>query len=206
VLATDRAVDLGVELATIVGVLALSARRPAFDREGRLRIRFDVQDFLLRSQVAPEALAGRFRTDPARPWTRQYWRRDAGGEWGAVHENQDAEWGAFRAALDLDPNAAYAATGMGITGIMGFNHDLLGYESAEQMMLSHQSSGRMQALGLFDLIAGPDRNSPALGALRSGDLETFAALHAGPEAAARSAAELRMARDFFHRVDPLTVE
>jgi hypothetical protein len=203
-LLTGVAAELGVELATIVGIPALSARRPAFDREGRLRIRFDVQDFLLRSQVAPETLAGRFRTDPARPWTRQHWRRDADAEWDAVHASQDSEWEAFRAALDLDADAAYAATGIGITGVMGFNHDLLGYESAKQMMLSHQSSGRMQMLGLFDLIAGPDRNSQALEALRGGDLETFAALHVGPEGAARYAAELCAARDFFRRVNPLT--
>jgi hypothetical protein len=95
---------------------------------------------------------------------------------------------------------------MGVTGIMGFNHDLLGYESAEQMMLSHQSSGRMQMLGLFDLIAGPGRDSQALEALRRGDVETFAVLHAGPEGAARYAAELRAASDFFRRVNPLASE
>jgi hypothetical protein len=196
--------ELHLDLAAATGVLALSAHHPASNRNGRLRIRFDVQNFLSRSQTAQDEVAGHLRTDPARPWQGQFWRADVNTAWRKVHTHQDEEWGAFRLALRLDPDAACDATGMGIAGIMGFNHELLGYASAEQMLLSLASSERMQVLGLFDFIATPGRNSQALWALRRGDLETFAALHAGPEAAARYAAELAPAIAFFRRVDPLT--
>ncbi|MBX7237551.1 MAG: N-acetylmuramidase family protein [Caldilineales bacterium] len=195
--------ELEISLAAATAALALSARHPATDHDGRLTIRFEVQDFLGRSQAAPDALAHYFRTDPARPWQKQYWRADAEAGWRKVHASQTEEWSALRQARRLESEAAYEATGMGIAGIMGFNHDLLGYASAEQMFLSLASSQRMQVLGLFDFIATPGRNSQALRALRRHDFETFAALLAGPGAAARRAAEMAAAAGFLVRVAPV---
>jgi hypothetical protein len=93
---------------------------------------------------------------------------------------------------------------MGMIGVMGFNHALLGHASAQQMQLSFAGSERMQVLGLFDLIATAGRNSPALWALRQGDLDAFAALHAGPEAAGHYATEMAAALAFLRRANPLS--
>lgn len=195
--------EIEISPAAAAAFLALAARYPLTDRQGRLTIRFDVEDFLRRSQAAADDLALHFRTDPARPWRQQYWRPDAESAWRKVHAGQREEWAALRQALQFDRAAAYAATAMGMAGLMGFNHPLLGYASAEQMFLSLASSQRMQVLALFDLMATPGRNSQALRALRRHDFETFAAVFAGVEAAPRWAAEMAAAVDFCTRRDPL---
>jgi hypothetical protein len=197
------AAELDLDVALATAVLALSARHPTSDRHGRLHIRFDVQIFLARSQAGQEVPAGHFWVDPGRPWQQQTWRPEPATAWRKVHAGQDEEWAALRQALQLDAEAAWQATAMGMTGVMGFNHALLGYASAQQMQLSLACSERMQVLGLFDLIATPARNSAALIALRRGDLDTFAVLHAGLEGAGRYASELAAAVAFLRRANPL---
>jgi hypothetical protein len=197
------AAELDLDVAVATAALALGARHPASNRQGRLHIRFDVQVFLARNRAGQNDLARHFHTDPARPWQQQTWRPDQGAAWRKVHAGQEEEWAALRQALQLDPEAAYEATAMGMIGVMGFNHALLGHASAQQMQLSFASSERMQALGLFDLIATAGRTSPALWALRQGDLDAFAARFAGPEAAGRYATELAAALAFLRRTNPL---
>ncbi len=197
------AAELDLDVALATAVLALGSRHPASDRDGRLHIRFDVQVFLARSQAGQEALAAHFQVDPGRPWQQQAWRPDSAAAWRKVHDGQDEEWAALRQALQLDAEAAWQATAMGMAGVMGFNHALLGHASAQQMQLSLASSERLQVLGLFDLIATSGRNSAALSALRRGDLDTFAVLHAGLEGAGRYATEVAAAAAFLRRANAL---
>ena len=65
-----------------------------------------------------------------------------------------------------------------------FNHALAGYGTAAEMFHAFAASTRAQVVACFDLLAGPDRQSRPLRALQAGDLESFAALTAGPSAAA----------------------
>ena len=87
--------------------------------------------------------------------------------------------------------------------MMGFNHALLGYDSAGQMFDAFASSERYQVMGLFDFIGGRDADAPPLRALRHNDLQAFAALFWGPAAAARYAAWLDRGVAAFERLRPV---
>ena len=69
----------------------------------------------------------------------------------------------------IDAAAAYRALILGAQGIHGFNHALVGYDSAESLFAVLRSSDRLQLLAVFDLIAGPHQKTRELQALRTVD-------------------------------------
>lgn len=196
---------LKLDLPVAVAVLAAAAERPAFGPDGRLTVRFEA-DALDRAwgQEHPEEFSQHFRADPAQPWRGHRYRTE-GGEWAAIHDGQASEWAAFALAHRIAGEAAYRAAGMGLGGIMGFNHVLLGYDSAGQMFDAFASSERYQVLGLFDFIGGRGADAPPLRALRHNDLQAFAALFWGPAAAARYATWLAHAVAAFERLGPIRI-
>lgn len=200
----DVADILGLQLPVAVAVLADIADQRGMDANGRLVIRFEVNTFYDRwGRNYADVFARHFAFDPAHPWQKHQWRKTADGKWQELHGSQDREWAAFRLALGFDRTAALEATGMGFPGLMGFNHDAIGYESAKAMLDAFASNERFQALAYFDFIAGPTADSRRLQALRAGDLESFAALHYGPRNAARYATTLREYLAAFVQLDPL---
>ncbi len=194
---------LAFDVGTVVAVLAVTAGRSGYGRDGRLQIRFEVPVFYAQwGHLYPERFAAYFAIDPARPWQRSRVRRTRGGPGLPVHAGQAGEWAAFEIARCLDETAAYAATAMGMPQLMGFNHALAGYASASAMFHAFVASTRAQILACFDLIAGPGQIAPAVPALRRGDLDSAAALVAGPTAAARLALALRRAAATFAESSP----
>ncbi len=194
---------LALDVAATVAVLAATAGRTGYGREGRLQIRFEVPVFYAHwGHLHPEQFATYFTLDPARPWHRSRVRSTPGGPTQPVHAGQASEWSAFTLARCLDEPAAFAATAMGMPQIMGFNHTLAGYASAPAMFHAFVASTRAQILACFDLVAGPGQTSPALHALRRGDLDNAAALLAGPTAATRLALALPRAVEIFQQSNP----
>lgn len=197
---------LAIDVATGVAVLAVVPGRSGYGRNGRLLIRFDVPVFFARwGHVHPERFAAHFVLDPARPWRQPHCRRTPTGPSQAVHANQAGEWLALAVARDLDEPAAYAATALGMPQLMGFNHALAGYASASAMFHTFVASTRAQVLACFDLIAGPGQASRAVRALQSGDLDSAAALMAGPTQAGRVALALHQAAQTFRQLCPVDI-
>lgn len=93
-------------------------------------------------------------------------------------EGQAAEWTAFKAALVINPKAAYESTSWGLGQIMGFNHKLAGYASAKEMVDDFSTGEYKQLLGMINFI----KNQPLMyKALKEKDWLTFARLYNGPK-------------------------
>jgi hypothetical protein len=86
---------------------------------------------------------------------------------------------------------------MGAPQIMGFNHEFIGYPSAQAMFEALSSSANAQIIALFDFInADPTR----LNALRTGDFMTFASSYNGPGQAELYANLIQDGVDTFNRL------
>ncbi|MCX6033134.1 MAG: N-acetylmuramidase domain-containing protein [Chloroflexi bacterium] len=195
---------LGIAPALAVAVIAEARGRQGLDSQGRLVLRFEVGAFYERwGRDHADAFARHFSLDPARPAQNHMMRQTPESAWQEVHRSYDSQWTALRLAAALDRDAALAATALGFPRLIGSDHAAAGYASAQAMFDAFASSERFQVLACFDLIAGPTADSRRLEALCAGDLETFAALHYGPQNAARYATILRDFAAVYTELDPL---
>lgn len=143
--------------------------------DGRIVIRFEAHIF--KSQLGNDALwAQHFRTDSARPWVDQMWRRAEGDTWQMLHTGRQAdEWAAFEFAQGIQAEAAAKSISMGAAQIMGFNHARIGYPSATAMFLAF-ADAQAQTIGFINFCL----SDPALmDAMRRKDWRTIAAKYNG---------------------------
>lgn len=186
-----------------VAVLAIESGGQGFGSDGRMIIRFENHVFFDRwGKYHPERFAAHFLYDNKQRWQKHQWRPQPGANWREFHNQQAEEWAVFEFACGLDNLAAKLSISMGAPQIMGFNYATLGYESVEQMFDDFGQSERIQILGLFDFICGPQANSRRLPALQSRAFDDFAALYNGPGQAAKYGALLRNVFEAFQRLKP----
>jgi hypothetical protein len=170
---------LGIDPAVALAVLMAESGGRAFGPDGRMIIRFETHVFFNEwGKQNPEQFARHFRFDPDVPWQTegQRWSRQGDGAWSGFHGNQQAEWEVFEFARHLNEPAAMRSISMGAPQIMGFNANILGYESARQMFEAFQASERNQIEGLFRFIEGKE----LVDALRRRDFLAFARGYTGP--------------------------
>ena len=190
---------LEIDPAIAVGVLAVESGGRAFMDDGRMRIRFENHIFFDKyGRLNPEHFAKYLRFDLSRPWQGHLWRPSADKEWRTFHGDHQAEWNVFNLArTQFDPHSAKLSISMGLSQIMGFNHQYVGYDSVEEMFVSFRDSANAQVLGFFDFI----RAEPIqLWALRHGDFRTFAAAYNGGGQAEHYAALIQDAAQTFTRL------
>lgn len=169
---------LEIDPAVAVGVLAVESGGRAFMDDGRMRIRFENHIFFEKyGRMDPERFAEHFRFDVTRPWEGHLWRPSPDQPWQPFHGDHQAEWNVFNLARTrFDPHSAKLSISMGLSQIMGFNHQYAGYDSVEEMFVNFRDSANAQVLGFFDFI----RAEPIqLWALQNGDYYTFAAAYNG---------------------------
>ena len=177
---------LGLDPGAVTAVLAAQTDRRGFNRQGRLNIRFENHIFYEKwGKQNEEVFRQHFKFDPTQPWQSHQWRPSANGKWRDCHGTQDMEWQAFEFARDLNEEAAFLSTAMGLARMMGFDYASIEYESAGQMFDAFNSGERYQIFAVFDFIAGPEGASRQLAALRKNDFDVFASLHYGSKQAAR---------------------
>jgi hypothetical protein len=190
---------LEIDPAVAVAVLAVESGGTAFMDDGRMRIRFENHIFFREfGRLDPERFAQYLRFDLSRPWEGHLWRPSPDQEWRPFHGNHQAEWNVFNMARTrFDPHSAKLSISMGLSQIMGFNHQYAGYNSVEEMFVNFRDSANAQVLGFFDFI----RAEPIqLWALRNGDFHTFAAAYNGGGQAAHYAALIQDAAQTFTRL------
>ncbi len=196
--------DLGIDPAAALAILMTEAGGGAFSDDGRMIIRFEPHIFYDRWGRSQEALFRRaFRYDPVRSWDApgQHDRRpDPGQPWRPIHQNQDEEWRVFEIARRLDEELALASISMGAPQIMGFNHQLIGYESVQEMFHAFASSERRQLDSLFRFI---DMNDLA-NTIRNGDFVHMASVYNGPAHAQAYADRIQGWIDVYNQVKATT--
>jgi hypothetical protein len=165
-------IDPGVALA----VLLAESAGESFGADGRMVIRFEVHIFHREWNSDPALFERHFRFDPQNLIGNHAWRPTPESEWRDFHGNQAAEWEVFTFARGLDERAAMRSISMGAPQIMGFNHQMIGYDAVQGMFESFQQSERAQLLGLFRFI----QEKALTSAIRQRDFATFAAGYNGP--------------------------
>ncbi|MCC6455036.1 MAG: DUF3380 domain-containing protein [Caldilineaceae bacterium] len=190
---------LKIDPAVAVAVLAVESGGYAFSKDGRMLIRFEPHIFFEEwGKLDPERFAQHFRYNLSEPWKEHQWRPSAGQEWRNFHGNQQAEWEVFTFARNsLAPEAAFRSISMGAPQIMGFNHERIGYPSAQAMFEAFAASAHAQIVALFDFVnVEPAR----LNALRQDDFTTFAASYNGPGQASLYATLMQDGVNTFNRL------
>ncbi len=165
--------------AAAVAILCVESSGNGFDANGRMIIRFENHVFhRLWGKQNPDAFAKHFRFDADKPWTGHQFAGDD-GVFRPCHQGQNNEWQVFEYACSLDRGAATASISMGAPQIMGFNHDAIGYVSAEAMFDAFKGDARFQLLGMFDFIRGAGGASSMVQALQQANYESFATRYNG---------------------------
>lgn len=190
---------LEIDPAVALAVMAIESGGSAFAEDGRLLIRFEPHIFFEEwGKLDPERFAQHFRYDLNKIWEGHQWRPSPDQQWRDFHGNQQAEWEVFTFARNaLAPEAALRSTSMGAPQIMGFNHEHIGYPSAQAMFEAFSTSAHAQIIALFDFV----KVEPArLNALRAGDFATFASSYNGPGQASLYATLIQDGVNTFNRL------
>lgn len=101
------------------------------------------------------------------------------GTFKEFHGNQAAEYQAFLVAYGLNREGAYCSTSAGAGQIMGFNHKLVGYPTAEAMFQAYgdpEKGALNQVIGFFAYCMN---RAGMREAMRAGDYRTMARLFNG---------------------------
>lgn len=188
--------------ATAVAVLCVESSGRGF-ANGRMIIRFENHVFWDQwGKNKPDRFRQHFTFDSAKRWTGHRFRTTASGAMTNSHAGQASEWQAFELARSLNGPAALRSISMGLPQIMGFNHPLIGYDSAGGMFDRFSENERFQILGLFDFIKGAGPTSRMLEALRRGQYVQFATHYNGNGQAATYGERIRSVVEAFAPLVP----
>jgi hypothetical protein len=192
---------IGIDPGVSVAVTAAESGGKGFSADGRMIIRFENHVFWrLWGKNNAASFNARFRFNANKPWTGHLYK--AGGTWKTFHGNQEAEWTVFQIARGLNDSAAKSSISMGLPQVMGANHALIGYDSAEEMFDNFSKSEHIQLIGLFDFIQGPHTVSPQVIALQHQNFVNFAALYNGAGKAAQYGAVIQGFLEGFRKLKP----
>lgn len=171
-----KAAELGIDVATAAAVLQVESGGEAFSEPGKPIIRFENHIFYDEwGKRAPKTFDRHFTFNDNRPWTGHRFNDGKSG-WQGFHGDQEAENRVLQHAAGLNEAGAYNSISMGLAQIMGFNHKMIGYDSAKEMYDDFAKGERQQLDGLFKFIQA---NPQALAALKRKDYTTFAYYYNG---------------------------
>lgn len=144
---------LGCELAAIDAVLAVEARGRGFDAKNRPVILFEPHVFYR------ELGSGRSRDRAARQGLAySSWRSQP------YPKSQDARYAQLAKAMRVDRSAALKSASWGLGQVMGFNHQLAGFETVEDMVetMLQGEAEQLMAMAQFVKTRGLNRWLAAL--------------------------------------------
>lgn len=145
----DAAADLGCDVAALKAVLEVEARGEPFDRSGFPKIRPELHKF--HQMTGDKYALQRFPPESA-PRAR------------------------FEHMVSLDPQAAMWSTSWGIGQVMGFNHEVVGCATLEQLVAEAKESAAKQLRHMVAFIKRQNLD----GHLRAHDWALFARGYNGP--------------------------
>jgi hypothetical protein len=169
--------QLGVDPAVAVATLAVESGGRAAGQDGRMLIRFENHIFhQFWGADNPGLFFQHFSFASDRNWLGHHWRPSADESWRASHvDDQAVEWAAFEFGRTLDETAATLSISMGLTQVMGFNHQTLGYGSPQVMFEAFSRGPRYQVIGFFDFV----KRNGGVPFLQNHDYAAFARMYNG---------------------------
>ena len=192
----------GIEPATSLAVWMVECGGLAFTR-GRPVLRFEAHVFFDRWGKANEVLfvthfqfGGRNGIEGAR-WQQHKFRHSANDVWQRSHGDQHIEYRVFALAEKLaGREVACLSASFGGPQIMGFNHSMIGYNTASDVAVAFACSERWQVCGFFDFCAAKE----IVEALKALDWLSFAKTYNGPGNAKAYAAKIAEAHGVAKRL------
>lgn len=179
VLITQHANNLNIDPHMAFALFDVEAGGVAFCPDGKPLIRFEPHIFGQRHPDAPWAVPYPSFASPAErtqannlmkeTWEMTY---DHGSSCATNHK----EWIAFEDALQMNAQAAYESISSGLAQMMGFNHDLNGYNTAQEQFEAFSHSEKAQIDALFSFI---ENKRGLLSAIRTLDFARTAYLYNG---------------------------
>ncbi|UXO93732.1 N-acetylmuramidase [Pseudanabaena phage Pan1] len=168
----EMALRIGCDEATIRAVFEVEASGAFFDKSGNLVQRFEPHHF-------PKRHWGKLGFDPkgTAPWR------------ASLKVKTSTRRAMFEAAQKIDVEAALKATSHGAPQIMGFNHRLAGYPSAQAMVDMFEDSADEQIRAFVAFVESSNLDTH----LRSQDWLAFAAGYNGDGQAKVYAAKIESA-------------
>lgn len=137
---------------------------------------------------------GGHNQQPGNPWENQEYRTQDSGTYSSVHHNQNSEYAALTLAQVTASNElALLCTSIGGCQLLMDNHQILGYDTAQEMYEAFQQSERNHVLGFFDYCRAKSapRQGELLQYLKVRDWNNFAKYYNGTGQVAAYAARLK---------------
>lgn len=178
----ELAQSLGIPTSAAAGIMKVESGGKTFDKDtNKPIVRFENHVFWDRWGSRTKANTKRFndhfdfRRKDERHKDHRF-RVNSNDTFEPCHKSQSSEWQVidFAAALS-DRETAYQCASFGSGQIMGFNHGLMGYNSAVAMVEAYEKSERVQIRGIFDFI----RSNRLESSIRRGDYEKLARVYNG---------------------------
>lgn len=180
------ATDFDIDVALVRAVLAVESGGDGF-QDGRLKLRFEPH--ILRERLLA-LFDGPFTVgEPA--WNGNMHRHNG----VLFHGSQDGEYAALTDAIALTTAACYEAASYGAGQLMGVNHAVAGYDSAQAMMtaFARDAATHLRAVLMFCKNSHDANGRSALDCLRAGDFLGFAQIYNGAGQPAVYADRIRQA-------------
>lgn len=181
-LLTSLSGSLKLDPACAVAVLCVESSGQGFTKsnKNRMTIRFENHLFWRYwGKQNPDKFHehfkyGKTQNGKRKVWLGHAWREKKTNEWKTFHGNQAKEWEVLEFARGINEKAAIYSISMGAPQVMGFNHDVVGYDSAIDMFNEFSRNIVPQIKALFDFM-----DKRMIKALQQNDFETFAGYYNG---------------------------
>jgi len=172
----------GIKVKDVLGIITQETGG-TIDPNARMTIRFEAHKFAGFIDPAQQAeFDQHFTYNHAISYKGQKFNATGDpNDWHSLHptgtaKDQDINWDAFNYAYGMDPEAAAASISMGPGQVMGFNHDKVGYASADAMYQSLKDNAYNQFASMTQLIGATPKMKKDL---NNGDYDAFAKLYNG---------------------------
>lgn len=154
--------SIGCEVPALVAVIRIEAAGSAWNKDGTLKMLYEAHIFGERTQ---QKFTQSHPTISAKNWAE-----------GKKHYLYgSAEYDRIMIAATLDRKAAFESASWGLGQIMGFNHAIVGYNSAEEMVFKFLQSEREQLNAMVNFMKNTKTKLGTLAtAIKAKDWNTFA--------------------------------
>ncbi len=178
--------ELGIDVEIALAVICVESGGNGFGSDGKMLIRFENHVFHTyfgsKSENNQKIFDEHFTFNTKKRRDDHKYRANKSDDWQTSHTSQAAEWEAFEIARQIAETEAMYSISMGAPQVMGFNFNMIGYNSVQEMFAAFSKDIRYHIMALFDFC---NANGTRIQYLLTRDFLSFAKAYNGltaPEA------------------------